>query len=110
MTDFDRLEAALDQLHQCILVADFSELPKILAETEYLSAALVTLPNRSVAERIRYKASRNGQCLQASARGLRAAQRRLVEVSTASTRLSTYTSHGLRAEISTCPAALALRI
>ena len=110
MTDLDRLEVVLDQLHQCILVADFDELPKILAETERLSAALVTLPNRSFAERIRYKASRNGQCLQASARGLRAAQRRLDEVNTATTRLSTYTSRGLRAEVGTCPGTLAQRI
>lgn len=110
MTDFDRLEAVLDQLHKCILGADFSELPKILAETERLSATLGTLPNRSVAERIRYKANRNGQCLQASARGLRAAQRRLDEISTATTRLSTYTSRGQRAEVGTCPGTLAQRI
>lgn len=110
MTDAAGLEAALDALHRCILAADFGKLPKILDETERLTARLAPIANRAVAERLREKASRNGLCLQAAARGFRAAQRRMGEMTAASTQLSTYTSRGLRAEIGTGPGVMAKRL
>ena len=99
MTDAECLEAALDHLYHCILEADFSELPKILGETERLTGRLAPLADKSIAIRLRHKATRNGLCLQAAARGLRAAQRRLIEMSSTSTQLSTYTSRGQRSEV-----------
>jgi hypothetical protein len=110
MTDATALEAALDQMYHCILAADFGDLTKIVLETEQLVGRLNALPDKSVAERLRRKAHRNGLCLQAAARGLRAAQRRLGEMTNASGRLSTYTSGGQRAEVATAPGTLAQRL
>ncbi len=110
MTDAEDLEAALDHLYRCILIADFGELPKILAITERLTARLAPLSDRNLAERLRTKANRNGLCLQASARGLRAAQRRLGELATVNTQLSTYTKRGQRTEIVTAAGAIAKRL
>jgi hypothetical protein len=110
MTDVPGLEAALDQLHRCILIADFELLPKILAETERQLEHLQPLTDRSVVERLKYKADRNGRCLQAAARGLRAAQRRLGEVSAADSQLSTYTNTGKRSDVPTMPGIMAKRL
>ena len=110
MTDAEGLEAALDHLYHCILAADFRNLPKILGETERLTARLAPLADKSIAIRLRHKATRNGLCLQAAARGLRAAQRRLVEMSSAGTQLSTYTSRGQRAEVGIGPGTMAKRL
>lgn len=110
MTDALGLEAALDQLHSCILAADFELLPKILAETERQLAKLHPVPDRTVIERLKYKADRNSRCLQAAARGLRAAQRRLGEVSATDAQLSTYTKSGKRSEVAMLPGAMAKRL
>lgn len=110
MTDAEDLEAALDHLYRCILIADFEELPKILGKTERLTGQLAPLTDRNMAERLRAKATRNGLCLQASARGIRAAQRRLSELSTANNHLATYTNRGRRTEIATAASAIAKRL
>lgn len=110
MTDSDHLEAALDRLHRCILIADFTELPKIVMETERLTAQLGVAVDKRMADRLRYKANRNALCLQAAARGLRAAQRRLAEVICANSQLSTYTNQGQRSEVGTGPGVMAKRL
>lgn len=110
MTDAEGLEAALDDLYHCILDADFNKLPRILEETERFAGRMAPLQDKLLADRLRNKAHRNGVCLLASARGLRAAQRRLADMVSASTQLSTYTSHGRRAEIATNPGAVARRL
>ena len=110
MTDSEDLEAALDHLYRSILIADFGELPKILAKTEHLTARLAPITDKALMQRLRAKAIRNGLCLQASARGIRAAQRRLGDVTNANTQLSTYTSRGRRSEIPTTPGMIAKRL
>lgn len=110
MTDAEGLEATLDHLYHCILVADFGELPKILGETERLTARMAPISDEALANRLRHKANRNGLCLQAAARGLRAAQRRMGEMTSTSTHLATYTSRGQRAEVGTGPGVMAKRL
>lgn len=110
MTDAKGLEAALDRLYQCILVADFGDLPKILSDTERLTNRLTPINDTAIALRLRHKAHRNGLCLQAAARGLRAAQRRLGEMDTVSTQLSTYTIGGVRADLGCATGSMAKRL
>ena len=110
MTDTASLEQVLDRLHAALLAADFNELPKIVAETDRLLAGLQGLPNTSTAARLRHKADRNGKCLAAAARGLRAAQRRLIDTAGTGAALSTYTNTGKRSEVGTGPASLTQRL
>lgn len=110
MIDATVVEAALDQMYQCVLAANFDNLPKIVMETEQLVGRLDSLTDEAAAVRLRHKAHRNGLCLQAAARGLRAAQRRLGEMSNTNDRFSTYTSGGQRAEVATGPGSLAQRL
>ena len=110
MTDAEGLEVALDCLYHCLLSADFGDLAKILGETERLAAQLAPISDKAMATRLKYKANRNGLCLQAAARGLRAAQRRLGEMNTATTTLSTYTVKGRRAEVGIGAGVMAKRL
>lgn len=110
MTDVMRLELALDRVYAALLVADFNELPKIVTETEGLLAGFEGLPDPAIAMRLRHKANRNSQCLQAAARGLRNAQRRMAEMSGSSTVLSTYTSRGQRSDVGVGPGSLTQRL
>lgn len=110
MTEEMHLELALDRAHDALLAADFNELPKIVAETERVLAGLHHLADPAVARRLRDKASRNSQCLQAAARGLRSAQRRMVEMAGTPTALSTYTKRGQRAELGSGPHTLTQRL
>ena len=111
MTDADRLEAALDALHKSILAGEFGNLSKILEETERLAVRLPAITDQFVAARLRSKANRNGLCLQAAAKGLRAAQRRLSEMSTAGgTQLATYTNRGQRTAVGLGEGTMAKRL
>lgn len=110
MTDLQHLEQALDRVHALLLAANFSELPKIVSETEGLLAGLAGLPDTAVAARLRAKATRNGQCLQAAARGLRSARRRLGEMAGNAASLSTYTSRGKRSEVGCAPGKMTQRL
>ena len=110
MTDAMRLERALDGVHAALLAANFDELPKILAETDRLLANFQGLPDQATAARLRQKAGRNSQCLLAAARGLRSAQRRMVEMAETSASLSTYTSRGQRFEVGFGPGAMTRRL
>ena len=110
MTDAEGLEAALDRLYQCVLTADFGDLPKILAETERISLRLLPLTDANFGQRLRGKAIRNGHCLRAAAKGVRAAQRRLADISAASGQLSTYTRDGHLTNVDTGTGVVAKRL
>lgn len=110
MTDAVHLEAILDQVHRSILAANFAALPQLMDETDRLVQSLIPLTDKIDAERIWRKATRNGLCLQAAARGIRAAQRRMDDVNAAGTQLATYTSGGQRAEINTGLGAMTKRL
>ena len=106
MTDAQHLEAALDRVQDALLGAQFDKLPKIVAETEGLLAALGPLTDPFVAARLRHKANRNSLCLQAAARGLRSAQRRMGEMAGTAPAFSTYTHRGQRTVLDLGPGAL----
>lgn len=110
MTDAMQLELALDAVHAALLAGSFEKLPKIVLETEGLLMRIQSLPDRASAERLRHKANRNSQCLQAAARGLRAAERRLLETAGTTKSLSTYTSQGQRSDLGIGPATLTQRL
>lgn len=110
MRDSIELEAALDAMYHSVLAADFEFLSKIAEETERLLGRLDVLRDKAIAGRLREKANRNGHCLQAAARGLRAAQRRLAEMANAEAGLATYTRQGARAQVGTGPGTLAQRL
>lgn len=104
------LETALDDLHRCLLAGRLDDLPKILDETARLTAALSSRADPAVMARLRHKADRNGQCLLAAARGLRAARRRIGETGGQAGGLSTYTRAGRRAEMRAPDTALTQRL
>ncbi len=110
MTDPFALEAALDDLYQRVLAADFPALPEIAIKTEQLLQHLGQVRDKNLVERLRVKARRNGLCLQAAARGLRAAQRRLAEMSSTDASLATYTSKGARSQVGLGAGILAQRL
>lgn len=110
MTDASQLEMALDAVHAALLAGNFDKLPKIVLETEGLLMRFQGLPDKTTAERLRLKANRNSQCLQAAARGLRAAKRRLAETAETARSLSTYTSLGQRSDLGFGPATLIQRL
>jgi hypothetical protein len=101
-TEMDRL---LDQTHAALIAGDLAALGP-LAET--MAQGLARL-DRASAERLRRKADRNAQMLQAAARGVRAAQRRLAEIS-AEPGLTTYDARGRRAEVGQVSGAAPRRI
>ena len=110
MVKFEELDAVLDEIYDCILNARFADLSQSVVQMDRLLLALPSTFDRVAAEKIRSKSDRNGRCLQAAARGMRAAQRRLGDLSTATTRLATYTVHGQRAEVDIKPVTLAQRL
>lgn len=89
-----RLEGLLDQTHTALLAGDIAALTGMAALLETLAATLPRL-DRMTADRLQGKAHRNGQLLQAAARGLRAAKLRLAEI-TAGPTLTTYDARGQR--------------
>lgn len=93
------LEQLLDGMHQTLLAGDLAALAPLGAGVETLLARIEGLKDRPLAERLRDKAARNATCLQAAARGVRAAQRRIAEVQTARLGLATYDDRGKRQEL-----------
>jgi len=93
------LERLLDRMHAAVLAGNLSDLATVAPELEAALAGLATLDERALAERLRRKAARNATCLQAAARGLRAARRRIAEIRSARDGLQTYDGHGKRTEL-----------
>ncbi len=87
----------LDQIHGAILTADFARLTELTPALETSLTEVSLVSNTQVLARIKAKADRNAACLLASGRGVRAAQRRLAEMRSASTGFSTYDGRGRRA-------------
>lgn len=93
-----RAAQLLDQVHAALLRADYAALPAMTAalEEELAARAPWSEPQMAV---IRGKATRNGACLIAAQRGVKAARRRLAEIRTAAAGLVTYDRKGRRAEV-----------
>ena len=89
----------LDQVYEALLRSDFAALPgmTLLLEQELQSPSMtLTAAHLST---IRHKAERNGTCLIAAQRGVKAARRRLAEIRSNAGGLVTYDRKGRRAEV-----------
>ena len=97
-TAIDRLSAELDRVYQ---VLRSGKLEGLAAATQALEAELARLDPLDAAglDLLRHKAQRNAACLDAAARGVRAARRRLAEIRTIETGLGTYDDKGRRDEL-----------
>lgn len=106
------LLAVLDRLHAAVMRGDLASLAVLAAEVEAQlpdGAAPVPLP-QPAAERLRHAALRNAACLEAAARGVRAARRRLEETRAAAQGLRTYDMAGRPQMVATAAAAVARRV
>ena len=94
----DRLSAELDRVY---LLLRSGKLEGLAAATQALEAELARLDPMDAAglELLRHKAQRNAACLDAAARGVRAARRRLAEIRTIESGLGTYDDKGRRDEL-----------
>lgn len=94
----DRLSAELDRVYH---VLRSGRLDGLAAATQALEAELARLDPMDAAglELLRHKAQRNAACLDAAARGVRAARRRLAEIRTIESGLGTYDDKGRRDEL-----------
>jgi len=97
-TAIDRLSAELDRVYQ---VLRSGKLEGLAAATQALEAELARLDPLDAAglDLLRHKAQRNAACLDAAARGVRAARRRLAEIRTIESGLGTYDDKGRRDEL-----------
>jgi hypothetical protein len=77
------LETLLDRMLNAVLNANLAGLADLSVEAESCLAEIDRIADRRTAQRLRRKAERNGVCLMAAARGLRAAQRRIAEINAA---------------------------
>ena len=92
------LEVILDDSRAALLAGDMARLADLAA-----ALADASPPAEPAAlRRLRRKAERNAQLLAAALKGIRAAQRRLQDL-TGQGRSSTYDAQGQRAEIGTAP-------
>lgn len=111
--DLTALEDLLDRTLACILAGDIGALAATAAATEAALTGLNAMPDSGTAQRIRRKAEHNAVCLAATARGLRAAQRRVAEIRAlrdGTAQLSTYDLRGQRAEAIVLPRGLTRRL
>lgn len=92
------LEELLDAAHDALLAGDLVALDRIGDGIESLAHSLAE-SDSATARRLRDKAERNARLLEAAARGVKAALGRLTEIASGPT-LTTYDSHGRRAEVS----------
>ncbi|QYK41589.1 MAG: hypothetical protein KF887_00110 [Paracoccaceae bacterium] len=90
-----RVERMLDLVHVALITGDLAALPSLAAEIEAAVPGEVPIP-AAMAGRLRAKADRNARCLEAAGRGLRAARKRLSDITAARGGLSTYDGSGQR--------------
>ena len=97
-TATDRLSAELDRVYHLLRSG---KLEGFAAATQALEAELARLDPVDTAglEMLRHKARRNAACLDAAARGVRAARRRLTEIRAIESGLGTYDDKGRRDEL-----------
>ena len=105
----DRLSAELDRVYH---VLRSGRLEGLAAATQALEAELARLDPADPAglDLLRHKAQRNAACLDAAARGVRAARRRLAEIRTIESGLGTYDDKGRRDELPGLPIRLTQRL
>jgi len=95
-----RAAQLLDLVYDALLRADFASLPMMAEELERELATPSVKLSESQLAIIRRRAERNGACLIAAQRGVKAARRRLAEIRSTATGLVTYDRSGRRAEVS----------
>jgi len=91
------LDDLLDRTHAAVIAGDMAALAALAPQVEAMLDALPP-PDAATGERLRRKADRNAALLQAAARGVRAAEARLVEILAGPT-LTTYDARGRKAAI-----------
>lgn len=104
------LETLLDQIYRVALAGQIENLAALVPRMEALLADFAGPVDQPLSDRLHQKAARNAICLQAAARGLRAARRRIAEIGAARDGLQTYDDRGRRAEVSHATGRLAQRI
>lgn len=88
------LEDLLDRERELILAGKIAELSRIQRHKERLLSRLATQKNGRLLTRIRQRAERNQTLLTASARGLKAARKRIESFTVTSTPMRTYSADG----------------
>lgn len=100
----DALEDHLDHERKMILSGQIDGLLRAAPEKERLLARLPgAAENDAVLERLRRKAARNQELLQAAARGLKSAARRVETLKSPASPLRTYGRDGAAADLSRAP-------
>lgn len=99
MQKAERLEQVLDRIHAAVVAGDLVQVRGLAGEVDSLLADLPRLQDQGLADRLRAKAARNATCLQAAARGVRAARRRMTEIRAAQDGLATYDGQGKRLDL-----------
>lgn len=95
-----RAAQLLDLVYAALLRSDYAALPDMAEQLEQeLRTPNLTLTATHMAI-IRRKAERNGACLMAAQRGVKAARRRLAEIRSTAAGLVTYDRKGRRTEAS----------
>lgn len=89
----------LDQVYDALLRSDFTALPGMTEQLEREMQDPSQTWNAAHLKAIHRKAERNGACLMAAQRGIKAARRRLAEIRSTATGLVTYDRSGRRAEV-----------
>lgn len=90
------IETLLDDVHRALLAGDLTALPELATLMEGATVD-ANAQDASTTDRLRRKAQRNGELLQATTRGLRAAHRRLQELRQATRdQMATYDGNGRR--------------
>lgn len=102
------LETLLDQTRDAVLTGDLALLADLAPRVAAMAEDLPHL-DAAAADRLRTKAERNAQLLQAATRGVRAAQGRFKEIA-AGPMLTTYDARGHKAAIAPVSAIAPRRI
>lgn len=102
------LETLLDQTRDAVLAGDLVQLAELAPQVAAMAEDLPRL-DAAAAERLRRKAERNAQLLQAATRGVRAAQGRMGEIASGPM-LTTYDARGQKAAIAPISALTPRRI
>jgi hypothetical protein len=89
----------LDQVYEALLTADYAALSGMSAQMEQELRNPSSMLTEAQWRVVRGKAERNGACLLAALRGVKAARRRLAEIRSTATGLVTYDRSGRRAAV-----------
>ncbi|HMO72939.1 MAG TPA: hypothetical protein PKC84_15095 [Paracoccaceae bacterium] len=104
------MSAALDSLRTALIAGDLAALPGLAETLERLCPDAASGLALAELEALRARARTAGVMLEATARGLRAARRRVDEVAQAGRGLATYDRSGQRRQIGAAMASLPRRI